>query len=139
MGSVAAVGLATGEGSVGGGTGMICYEFKGGNGTASRVVDYCGTSYTVGVFLQANFGSREELSVRWHPLRTTSPNIGATVRVVAGRLSAADLVEAGLPLDPADPAGALATLLAEVQSDHDLGPQRRTLLGIPDLGGPPGT
>jgi hypothetical protein len=36
--------------------------------------------------------SREELSVRWHPLRTTSPNIGATVRVVAGRLSAADLV-----------------------------------------------
>ena len=39
--------------------------------------------------------SREELSVRWHPLRTTSPNIGATVRVVAGRLSAADLVAAG--------------------------------------------
>ena len=51
------------EGSVGGGTGMICYEFKGGNGTASRVVDYRGTSYTVGVFLQANFGSREELTL----------------------------------------------------------------------------
>jgi predicted nucleotidyltransferase len=40
--------------------------------------------------------SREELSVRWHPLHTTSPNILATVRIVAGRLSAADLVEAGL-------------------------------------------
>jgi len=51
------------EGSVGGGTGMICYEFKGGNGTASRRVDYRGTSYTVGVFVQANFGSREELTL----------------------------------------------------------------------------
>ena len=51
------------EGSVGGGTGMICYEFKGGNGTASRQVGYRGTSYTVGVFVQANFGSREELTL----------------------------------------------------------------------------
>jgi D-aminopeptidase len=49
------------EGSVGGGTGMNCYEFKGGSGTASRVVDYAGTSYTVGIFLQANFGARREL------------------------------------------------------------------------------
>jgi L-aminopeptidase/D-esterase-like protein len=56
------------EGSVGGGTGMICYEFKGGNGTASRRVDYRGTSYTVGVFLQANFGSREELALAGLPL-----------------------------------------------------------------------
>ena len=52
------------EGSVGGGTGMSCYEFKGGNGTASRLVDYAGTTYTVGAFLQANFGSREELDPR---------------------------------------------------------------------------
>ena len=56
------------EGSVGGGTGMICYEFKGGNGTASRRVDYRGTSYTVGVFVQANFGSREELTLAGVPL-----------------------------------------------------------------------
>ena len=131
-------------------------------------------------------GSREELSIRWHPLSATSPNIGATVRVVAGDLSAAELVEAGLAvapgrgapdgprrldaivrdaiyaqkalacgkrweavaaverirwsltdlrgrrdglrLDPADPAAALATVLAEVQADYDLGPQRRALL-----------
>ena len=46
------------EGSVGGGTGMNCYQFKGGNGTASRLVEYNGTTYTVGVFLQANFGRR---------------------------------------------------------------------------------
>jgi L-aminopeptidase/D-esterase-like protein len=51
------------EGSVGGGTGMNCYQFKGGNGTASRQVDYAGTVYTVGVFLQANFGRRAELTL----------------------------------------------------------------------------
>jgi D-aminopeptidase len=56
------------EGSVGGGTGMNCYQFKGGNGTASRLVDYAGTGYTVGVFLQANFGSRRELVLGGQPL-----------------------------------------------------------------------
>ena len=64
---IAALTNATGdqpdEGSVGGGTGMNCYAFKGGNGTASRLVDYAGTTYTVGVFLQANFGRREELTL----------------------------------------------------------------------------
>ncbi len=56
------------EGSVGGGTGMNCYQFKGGSGTASRLVDYAGTTYTVGVFVQANFGSREELTVAGLPV-----------------------------------------------------------------------
>jgi len=51
------------EGSVGGGTGMNCYAFKGGNGTSSRLVEYNGTTYTVGVFLQANFGRRQELTL----------------------------------------------------------------------------
>jgi L-aminopeptidase/D-esterase-like protein len=51
------------EGSVGGGTGMNCYEFKGGNGTASRVVEYGAHTFTVGAFVQANFGSRSELTV----------------------------------------------------------------------------
>lgn len=51
------------EGSEGGGTGMICYGFKGGNGTSSRQVVLDGKTYTVGVFLQANFGSRHELTV----------------------------------------------------------------------------
>jgi len=51
------------EGSVGGGTGMNCYEFKGGNGTASRQVSYGRRTFTVGAFVQANFGSRIELTV----------------------------------------------------------------------------
>jgi len=52
------------EGSIGGGTGMNCYNFKGGSGSASRVVEYGGTDYAVGVFLQANFGARPELVMR---------------------------------------------------------------------------
>jgi D-aminopeptidase len=51
------------EGSVGGGTGMNCYEFKGGNGTASRRVSYGRRTFTVAAFVQANFGSRGELTV----------------------------------------------------------------------------
>ncbi|MGE0220371.1 P1 family peptidase [Mycolicibacterium sp.] len=51
------------EGSVGGGTGMTCYEFKGGNGTASRVIAYGSRTFTVAAFVQANFGSRAELTV----------------------------------------------------------------------------
>lgn len=50
-------------GSVGGGTGMICYDFKAGSGSASRLVRIDGAEYTVGVFVQANFGLREELTV----------------------------------------------------------------------------
>jgi len=56
------------EGSVGGGTGMNCYQFKGGSGTASRLVSYAGTAYTVGVFVQANFGTRDELTLAGLPL-----------------------------------------------------------------------
>ena len=56
------------EGSVGGGTGMICYEFKGGSGTASRVASHDGHRYTVGAFVQSNFGRRDELVVAGVPV-----------------------------------------------------------------------
>ena len=56
------------EGSVGGGTGMNCYGFKGGSGTASRLVEYAGSTHTVGVFVQANFGSRPELTLAGLPI-----------------------------------------------------------------------
>lgn len=55
------------EGNVGGGTGMVCYEFKGGSGTASRVFTIDSVSYTLGVFVQANFGAREELTIAGVP------------------------------------------------------------------------
>jgi D-aminopeptidase len=56
------------EGSVGGGTGMNCYEYKGGSGTASRRIPYFGVSYTIGVFVQANFGARSELVIAGVPV-----------------------------------------------------------------------
>jgi D-aminopeptidase len=51
------------EGSVGGGTGMICYQFKGGNGTASRVAEVAGGRWMVGALVQANHGRRRQLRV----------------------------------------------------------------------------
>jgi D-aminopeptidase len=52
------------EGAVGGGTGMICHDFKGGTGTASRVVEGGpGNRWTVGALVQANHGDRERLTI----------------------------------------------------------------------------
>lgn len=56
------------EGSVGGGTGMICHEFKGGIGTSSRVVDVGDGRYTVGALVQANQGRRRELRIDGIPI-----------------------------------------------------------------------
>jgi D-aminopeptidase len=56
------------EGNVGGGTGMICYWFKGGSGTASRVFTIDSVKYTLGVFVQANFGTRNDLMVSGVPV-----------------------------------------------------------------------
>lgn len=56
------------EGNVGGGTGMACYWFKGGTGTASRIISIGGKEYTVGVIVQANFGYRKHLLIRGVPV-----------------------------------------------------------------------
>ena len=56
------------EGSVGGGTGMICYGFKGGIGTASRVTNKEAGGYSVGVLVQANHGSRSQLTISGVPV-----------------------------------------------------------------------
>jgi D-aminopeptidase len=54
---------AVAEGSVGGGTGMTCFDFKCGIGTSSRVVDVADEPYTLGVLVQANYGSRDDLRI----------------------------------------------------------------------------
>jgi D-aminopeptidase len=83
------------EGSVGGGTGMICYEFKGGNGTASRKIDISTgknaskRTFTIGVFLQANFGRRPQLTIAGIPVGKEIPGevykeeAGSCIAVVA--------------------------------------------------------
>ncbi len=68
----AAIDGATGgpveEGSVGGGTGMSCLGFKGGIGTASRIVEIGGSRFTVGVLVQSNFGRRGDLRIDGVPV-----------------------------------------------------------------------
>lgn len=64
----AAAGGPVAEGGVGGGTGMICHEFKGGIGTASRVTETAAGRYTVGVLVQANHGRREHLRINGRPV-----------------------------------------------------------------------
>ena len=85
------------EGSVGGGTGMNCYEFKGGTGTSSRLVRLRGRTWTVGALMQANFGSRRELVIAGcrlgeelaadnpmaQPGWLTPPGAGSCITVVA--------------------------------------------------------
>jgi D-aminopeptidase len=51
------------EGNVGGGTGMICNEFKGGIGTSSRVLDAKAGGYTIGLLVQCNYGDRDQLRI----------------------------------------------------------------------------
>src|SRR5213596_2111278 len=91
-------GGAVEEGSVGGGTGMICYEFKGGNGTASRKVEIrpegadknsSPQSFIVGEFLQATFGQRPQLTIAGVPVGKEIPGdvykqeSGSCIAVVA--------------------------------------------------------
>jgi len=59
-----AAGGAIEEGSVGGGTGMITFGFKAGSGTASRIVEWQDRRYTLGVFVQSNFGKRRNFTIR---------------------------------------------------------------------------
>jgi D-aminopeptidase len=61
------------EGNVGGGTGMICYEFKGGTGTSSRQVRVENSRYTVGVLVQCNCGLRNQLTIAGVPVGREIP------------------------------------------------------------------
>ena len=56
------------EGNVGGGTGMVCYGFKGGIGTASRVLSKEEGGYSVGVLVQCNCGRRPQLTIAGVPV-----------------------------------------------------------------------
>jgi len=78
------------EGNVGGGTGMICNEFKGGIGTSSRVLDAKDGGYTVGVLVQCNYGRRDQLRIAGVPVGKEIPehpayeeDVGSIIVVVA--------------------------------------------------------
>jgi D-aminopeptidase len=109
------------EGGVGGGTGTICHEFKGGIGTASRVVAAEHGGFTVGVLVQANHGRRERLAVGGLPV---------------GRLLGADVVPV-----PGESAGGAGSIIVVCATDAPLLPHQctrlaqRCALGIARTGG----
>src|SRR6266496_5232149 len=78
------------EGAVGGGTGMVCNEFKGGIGTSSRKLDVKDGGYTIGVLVQCNYGWRNQLRIAGVPVgreitenTTRNDDIGSIIVVVA--------------------------------------------------------
>lgn len=71
------------EGVVGGGTGMVCHGFKGGIGTASRVLPANQGGYTVGVLVQCNYGSRRDLRIAGVPVGEEIPDLAACFAVGA--------------------------------------------------------
>ncbi len=80
------------EGAVGGGTGMICYEYKGGIGTASRIIEANGNTHTVGALVQANHGERALLRVDGVPVGAEliaggkpeiSPELNSIIMIIA--------------------------------------------------------
>jgi len=112
------------EGNVGGGTGMICYEFKGGIGTASRIVKDESGEYTVGALVQANFGSRYQLTVAGVPVGREIPENPAY----------AELARSGPDRD-------MGSIIAVVATDAPLLPHqlkriaRRISMGVARTGG----
>ena len=93
-------GVVPQEGNVGGGTGMVCHGFKGGIGTASRRAEIRGTTYTVGVLVQCNYGARRDLRVAGVPVGEEIPDLTSCIAtrdttVGRGRQRCADLGATG--------------------------------------------
>ncbi len=95
------------EGNVGGGTGVQCYGFKGGTGTASRLVALAGQTYTVGVLVQANHGDRRHFEVNGVPVgqvlgwrEVPVPRMSQITRVPPGTGSVLAVVATDAPLLP---------------------------------------
>ena len=105
------------EGSVGGGTGMICNEFKGGIGTSSRKLDLKAGGYTIGVLVQCNYGRRSNLRIAGVPV---------------GMEISEDAAYAAAPFDEAE----RGSIIVVVATDAPLLPQqlkrlaRRVSLGL---------
>lgn len=132
------------EGNVGGGTGMVCHRFKGGIGTASRVVEVAGARYTLGVLVQCNYGRRPDFRVAGVPVGEAIPDL---LPCVVGGGTSSGLPEAAACDAPASSAAAPAagedtgSIIAVVATDAPLLPHQlkriatRVSLGIGRMGG----
>ena len=132
------------EGNVGGGTGMICHRFKGGIGTASRRVTIENTSYTLGVLVQCNYGSRPQLQVAGVPVgREIADQLPCFA--TRGSLPTSErfprCAEAGSPAGRGTGAGEQGSIIAVVATDAPLLAHqlkrvaKRVTLGIARMGG----
>ena len=110
------------EGNVGGGTGMVCHEFKGGIGTSSRLVEIGAGTYTIGALVQANYGAR-------HLLRLDGIPVGTIL----------DETVVPPPTDPAvADAGSIIVIIATdapVLADQCKRLARRATIGLARVGG----
>ena len=87
--------------SCGGGTGMATYEFKGGPGTASRIVRVGNTDYTIGVLVQSNFGQRTELTILGVPVGKYFPD-NAVINAMIAAEAMTTVKPAGYKLESID-------------------------------------
>ena len=95
-----AAGGSVAEGAVGGGTGMISYEFKGGIGTSSRVITADGKRFTVGVLLQANHGTRRDLRIAGVPVGQEISDLMPTSQTPSKKSSCLVVIATDAPLLP---------------------------------------
>jgi L-aminopeptidase/D-esterase-like protein len=129
------------EGNVGGGTGMVCHQFKGGIGSASRVLDPAQGGYTVGVLVQCNYGLRRDLRVAGVPVGEEIPDllpcIGSADPSVRPRLPRCD----GPPPSPSAAGDEAGSIIVVVATDAPLLPHQlkriatRVALGVGRSGG----
>lgn len=116
------IGAPVAEGGVGGGTGMVCHQFKGGIGTASRVAEAAGDRFVVGVLVQANYGARHQLTIAGMPV---------------GRMIPLSEVPAPIPAD----GSAAGSIIIIVATDAPLIPPQltrlaqRATIGLARVGG----
>ncbi len=89
------------EGNVGGGTGMSLFRFKGGNGTSSRMVSIDTANYTVGVFIQGNFGGRKDLTIAGVPVGKEIPDLQPLITKKEKDGSVIIIIATDAPLLPA--------------------------------------
>lgn len=126
------------EGNVGGGTGMVCHQFKGGIGTSSRRVTIAEASYTLGVLVQCNYGSRNLLRIAGVPVGTEIADLmPCYVTPPPGQPDARVCGRAGPQGPDEEPGGSIIIVVA---TDAPLLPHqlerlaRRTTLGLGKMG-----
>jgi len=136
------VGAAVPRGNQGGGTGMICHGFKGGNGTSSRTLPAELGGYSVGVFVQANHGRRHRLTIAGRALGAEG-GVLDTVKYPLPWKAAPLFTPTETPPGPApdDPRGGAGSIIVIVATDAPLLPiqldrlAQRAVLGIARVGG----